>query len=195
MLRSVFQGHVRFAMPHTLIELTPERVALYLRAGTAGRRFAGAPLHAVDDLSAYDWSLREHVWRRTQVLRLSSFGAAHSVDVQWDAGTGAHLCWYVNLQEPLRRTALGFDTRDQALDLVVRPDRTWAWKDEDHLEVATERGRFTPQQAAAIRAEGERVLESVERWGSPFCDGWESWRPSVAWPVPTLPRGWDVVTG
>jgi hypothetical protein len=33
----------------------------------------------------------------------------------------------------LRRTRLGFDTRDQALDVVVEPDGTWQWKDEDQL--------------------------------------------------------------
>ena len=39
-------------------------------------------------------------------------GAAHSVELLWNAETGQFLCWYINLQEPLRRTPLGFDTMD-----------------------------------------------------------------------------------
>jgi predicted RNA-binding protein associated with RNAse of E/G family len=45
-------------------------------------------------------------------------GAWHSVDVEFDAA-GAFAGWYVNLQEPLRRTGSGFDTVDLVLDLVV----------------------------------------------------------------------------
>lgn len=88
-------------------------------------------------------------------------------------------------QEPLRRQALGFDTPDQALGITVGPDGTWAWKDEHHLERLVELGAFSADQAVAIRAEGERVLE--ER---PWPTGWEQWRPDPAWPIPELPVGW-----
>jgi hypothetical protein len=27
----------------------------------------------------------------------------------------------------------------------------------------------------------------VGRWGSPFCDRWEDWRPDPGWPTPQLP--------
>jgi hypothetical protein len=106
----------------------------------------------------------------------------------WDAATGEFLCCYVNLQEPLRPSPVGFDTRDQALDLVIDPDGSWRWKDEDHFAQAVERGRFTADEAAAIRAEGERV---VAAW--PFPTGWEGWMPDPRWPRPGLPDGWDAV--
>jgi hypothetical protein len=39
--------------------------------------------------------------------------------------------WYVNFQRPMRRTAIGFDTFDLLLDLVIAPDLSrWDWKDE-----------------------------------------------------------------
>ena len=106
----------------------------------------------------------------------------------WD-GKGCEFAgWYVNLQEPLRRSPLGFETDDLVLDIRIQPDRSWAWKDEDELEEAVRLGRFTEDEAQAIRAEGERVLE--ER---PWPTGWEDWRPGPGWPLPRLPEGWDVV--
>ena len=187
-LRSVFRGHIRVAIPHRLIEATDSGVALYLAPGTPYKRFVGPPLHDVDDFDRYDWSLRDATWERTHCLRTTAFGAAHSVDHYWDATTGAFLHWYVNLQEPLRRSGVGFDTRDQALDVVARADGTWQWKDEDHVAAAVARGWFTRQEAAAVRAEAERA---IEQW--PFPTGWEDWRPAAGWPRPLLPPGWDIL--
>ena len=93
--------------------------------------------------------------------------------------------WYVNFEQPLRRTPIGYDTFDHKLDLIVMPDGTYRWKDEDELEQAAALGIV---DAAAVRAEAERVLEE---W--PFPTGWEDWRPDPAWPIPQLPEGWDRV--
>ena len=82
------------------------------------------------------------------------------------ARDGEFAGWYVNLQEPLRRSPLGFETDDLVLDIRIQPDGSWAWKDEDELEEAVRLGRFTEDEAQAIRAEGERVVE--ER---PLADG------------------------
>ena len=54
-------------------------------------------------------------------------------------------------RSPFRRTAISFDGRDHALDVVVEPDGSWRWKDEDHLELAVAVGAFTPEEAAEIR--------------------------------------------
>jgi predicted RNA-binding protein associated with RNAse of E/G family len=138
----------------------------------------------VDDLASHDWSLRESVWRN-DALRITRFGDAHSLWLFWRDGvfTG----WYVNLQDPLRPTSLGWDTRDHTLDITVEPDGTWSWKDEDHLAAAVARGRFSEEEARAIRAEGERVI--AER---PWPTGWEEWRPDPSWVRPQLPDGWDI---
>jgi Protein of unknown function (DUF402) len=42
--------------------------------------------------------------------------------------------WYVNLQEPFRRTARGIDTMDSVLDIVVARDGAWRWKDAEELD-------------------------------------------------------------
>jgi uncharacterized protein DUF402 len=191
--RGIVDGRVRWALPHTFVEETPAHVAVYIRPGVVGMRPRLAFIHYPEQLRTGRWEIQEHRWRSNHVLRLTPPGAAHSVDLYWSEGSFRFRGWYVNLQEPLRSTPLGYDTRDHALDIWVEPDRTWRWKDEDHLEEIVRLGVYSTEQATRIRAEGERVLRCIEAWDSPFCDGWEQWRPSPRWSLPTLPDGWNVV--
>ena len=102
--------------------------------------------------------------------------------------------WYVNLQDPLARTSIGFDTVDHALDVVVELDRSsWRWKDEDELAEAVDDGLFTPAEAADFRAWGERAVERILSSEPPFDRNWDGWRPDPGWGVPELPDGWDRV--
>ena len=186
LLRAVSFGHVRLVFAHRLVADREDVVALWLAAGTPGKRFTGPSIKDVADLETNDWSLGDVTWMPAPVLKVWRPGRAHSVWLFLDGDE--LLYWYVNLEEPWRRTRLGFDTRDHALDIVVEPDGAWRWKDEDHLEQASANGRFTREQAAEIRAEGERVL--AER---PWPTGWEEWRPPADWRPPALPEGWDAV--
>jgi protein associated with RNAse G/E len=96
--------------------------------------------------------------------------------------------WYVNLQAPLHRTPLGFDTNDHTLDVLVAPDKTWRWKDEDQLADAVGVGIYTADVAAEIRAEAERVIANFE---TRLPTGWETWQPDLDWPLLSLPAGWE----
>ncbi len=103
-------------------------------------------------------------------------------------------CWYVHLQEPLRRTKIGFDTMDQMLDIVISPDcSSWYWKDEDEFNEAVAIGVYSPEQAHSIRAEGERVIGLLNANASPFCDGWADWTPPMEWGIPNFPAGWEKI--
>jgi predicted RNA-binding protein associated with RNAse of E/G family len=84
----------------------------------------------------------------------------------------AFRCWYVQLWKPIVETATGIETMDHALDIVVDPDGAWRWWDEDDFDEAQKLGVFTPEQATAVRAEGERVIAP-----HPWPTGWEDWRP------------------
>ena len=72
---------------------------------------------------------------------------------------------------------------------------SWSWKDEDEFEILVSRGFFGVDQALSIRAEAARMVHTIESVGSPFCDGWEDWRPDPSWPVPRLPNDWFDVAG
>ncbi len=101
--------------------------------------------------------------------------------------------WYINLEEPLRRTAMGFEYLDQFLDVIVKPDLSgWRWKDEDELEEAIALGLISRGKASAMRVEGEKVAVWIQSGKSPF-NGWEKWRPDPSWKAPVLPDGWDKI--
>lgn len=130
-------------------------------------------------------------WRQHHALIVFREGEAHDVRLYWAEDDWAFRGWYVNLQAPVKRVPAGFDTADHILDIDVSPNRQWSWKDEDELTVALAIGRFSEDEATAIRAEGERVILDIEvrRW--PFDASLVDWRPDPAWPVPTVPEGWN----
>ena len=188
LLRSIYGGRVRWTFPHTFVADRAGRLALLIRPGTPGkwiqRDAEGGYLArwAAGDLP------EDHVWRDNRVLWLTPHGAAHSIGVFWDDATDELRGWYVQLGDPLRPSRFGYDTMDHALDVWIAPDGTWSWKDEDDFAEAQELGVFTPAEAAAVRAEGERVIAA-----HPWPTGWEDWRPDPRWQLPALPPGWDVV--
>jgi hypothetical protein len=160
--------------PDLLVSYTPE----------------GAPFGFVGD--DHPWFGRER-WTGHGALELQRPGRAHAVWVFWEGPKRQHAAWYFNLQAPFKRTPIGFDTSDQVLDLWLEPGGTWHWKDVDEFERHARDGRFTPGEAAAIRAEGERVaarLDRGERW---WDERWASWEPDPGWPIPELLPGWDRV--
>jgi len=191
-LREVWRGKVWTGRPVTVVQDGPDLLALYMAAGARWKRPVdqdGRFLRLVPS----EWALVSERWS-TEALRLVTPGAAHSVILFWTEGFREVRFWYVNLEEPLRRTTLGFDYMDQVLDIYISADMSeWQWKDEDEMEEARALGMITPQKALEIRAEGERVIEHMRSGRPPFNGGWESWRPDPAWPIPELPAGWDVL--
>jgi hypothetical protein len=187
LLRFVRYGRVRRASPHVVVDESSELVALHIDVGTPTKVAVhdGRPIRGQAD---HDWTLRDHSWSSYRILQLIRWGESHSLELFWREDDDSFAGWYVNLQEPLRRSRLGFDTDDLVLDIWIEPDGTWEWKDADELEEAVRLGRFSAPEAEAIRAAGERVLAA-----RPWPTGWEGWRPDPSWPIPELPAEWDVV--
>ena len=141
-------------------------------------------------LPSVPWRLEAVDWHHHRVLSFAFPDTPYAVLARWDAGTGAFDGWYVNLQDPLRRTEIGFDTRDHVLDVLISADRnSWEWKDEDELAEALALGLFTESDEARIRSAGERGVEHVLLREPPFDEDWEDWRPDPSWDVPRLPAG------
>ena len=188
LLRSVYGGRVRWAFPHTFVANEGGRLALYIAPGTHGVWMGRDPDGRYLERWARGDDPHPHVWNTHHVLWLvRPRGESHMLGLLWDE-SWRFQCWYVNLQTPLRKNGLGFDYTDLALDVVVAPDGTWAWKDEDDFVEAQRLGIVDRAAAAAVRAEGERVV--AER---PWPTGWEEWRPDPSWPPPRLPAGWDAL--
>ena len=182
--RDVWRGEPKVAWGGTVVVDTPDLLALYMPEGSPLRfapDFFGAP---------HPWSYTDR-WRGHGVLQLQRAGEMHAVWVFWDGADRQFAGWYINVQEPFRRTSLGIDTQDLELDIVVSPDGSWHYKDDEQLEEWVRRGRWTVEEVAEIRAEATRIgglLDEGCRWWS---DEWADWRPEPEWPQPTLPSDWD----
>jgi len=187
-LRERWRGRVFHARPATLVEDEPGQTIVFVPAGAR----CGVPIGE----DGQELRLPNRLWRlevrergTNGILSFAWPGTPHAV-LRWSADPAV---WYVNLQLPLARTAIGFDTTDHALDAIVEPDGSWRWKDEDELEQAVERGLFTAEDAAAFRAEGERAVARIVDREPPFDRDWSGWRPDPSWPAPSLPEGWERV--
>jgi predicted RNA-binding protein associated with RNAse of E/G family len=186
--RHLYRGRLRWAIPNLLIEETPEQIVSLLVPGTVCKAPTSYGQVGYVQQLLDGWKVGDFVWHTRRMLRLSPLDAAHAIDLHWDHATGAFLGWYVNLQEPLRPSPIGYDTFDQMLDIWIEPDGTWRWKDWDELVEAEQVGIFTHAEADAIRAEGQRVIHSLDRL---LPTGREAWQPDPDWPLPALPEGWD----
>jgi len=191
LFRFVWPWRVFSALATTVVEHGPERTVLWIPEGTAVRWPPGGPRITIPELAEGRWGYEARGWFGARLM-ISEPGDSYSIYVHWGRN-GEFLGWYVNLEDPWRASPFGFDTTDHLLDVWVDPDRSWRWKDEDHLAEAVEIGLFTPGKADEIRRAGERAVERIEAWTSPFDEGWEEWRPDTRWTLPTIPEGWDLL--
>ena len=171
--------------PMVVVEDSPELTSLWLPAGTPTKLavplVAGLPHPWLDG----EWELADGVWDRWNALFLMVAGQWRATWVWWTPDW-EFLGWYVNLEEPFRRTPLGFDVRDLLLDIVVDAARQWHWKDEADLERSVEWGVISMAVAERARAEGAAAIAGIEQGDWPFTDELRDWRPDPAWPAPTL---------
>jgi Protein of unknown function (DUF402) len=132
-------------------------------------------------------------WEGHGTLMLQRPGERYAVWHFWDGPERAFAGWYLNLQEPFRRTSIGYDTQDLELDIWVFPDGSWQVKDLELLPQRVAEGRWTEAEVAAIRAEGDRLVTRLERGGRWWDAHWSTWSPDPAWNPPALPTGWALL--
>jgi hypothetical protein len=165
-------GWAWLEVPVIVVRDDPELLATYLPEGARFNFPPGPELHP--------WSGRES-WQGHGVLMLQRPGESYAVWVFWHGPEREFHSWYLNLQEPFRRTPHGYDTQDLELDLVVHPDGRVERKDEELLEERVREGRFTPEQAREILAEGARIEAELAVRGHWWEAWWALWEPDPAW--------------
>ncbi len=182
---------VEMAWPCRVVLDTDELLALFIAAGSIYR--AGPKRTAAQKLvdPKHPYPSEERIWRN-DTLRLLFPGEHHSVALFWE-GSGSRrrfLRYFVNLEEPFRRTAVGFDTQDHTLDVVVTPKLECTWRDEAEFDDHVRLGFFTPPLATTVRAEAQRAVDAIRAGTHPCFRGWELWSPELRWSTPTLPASW-----
>jgi hypothetical protein len=185
-------GRIEICWPCRVVEDGPNLVALFIAAGSPYR--AGPKRSAAQKRAQPRSALPpdEYVWRH-DTLRLMIPGRAHSVSIFWErqAGERRLLKYFLNMEEPFRRTTVGFDTQDHTLDIEVTPDLAWRWRDEDELANHVGQGFYTAELAAAARAEGEQAIAAIGRLDHPCMRRWPEWTAPPEWQIPALVAGWD----
>jgi hypothetical protein len=166
--------------------------ALYAKARADGAR--SMRLEAFEAMATGEWALADSRWQETELLLWKQPGAWFSVNaffVPADPVDGGRRLrnWYVNFERPTVRTAIGFDTFDLTVDLVVDPDLSrWQWKDEDEYAHARRLGIVTDSEHQVVDDARARALTMIGERSGPFADAaWTSWRWDPAWPAPGLP--------
>lgn len=201
--RDVFRGKVWTATPFRVVEDAGDVLALALWPGV--RRLA--PAHqaallsarrdevvrdvALPGLAAGVWELAMWTWTTHTKLSLLLPGTYFSVDLYFRDGSDL-LRWYVNFERPFQRTAIGIDTFDLLLDLVIDPDGSYAWKDGGEYAQGRRLGIVSDDEHRHVEQAREQVVALLDQRAGPFDERWTAWRRDPAWPPPTLPAGVNV---
>jgi hypothetical protein len=153
------------------------------------------PVRVVEDrpdlLAVYPWSRGDDTrWCGHGVLSLHRPGGRHAIWVFW-FGAKREFRGGTSTSRSRRRTARGFDTCDQELDVWIRPDGSWKLEDDELLDGWVERGRWNTEEVRAIRAEGARVVADAEAGRQWWSDERAEWTPDPSWTGVDLPPGWD----
>jgi hypothetical protein len=181
--REVWRGSPWMATSVIVVADEPGLLATYLPEGA---QFAFAPAH---ELGRHPWAGRP-AWQGHGVLMLQRPGESYAVWHFWEGACRDFAGWYLNLQEPFRRTAAGYDTQDLELDVWVPAGGGWELKDEELLQARVREGRFTPAEVAEILALGAEIgamLDAGRAWWDP---AWSRWEPDPAWAAPA-PPAWE----
>jgi len=181
--------------PARIVEDRDDLLALFIPEGATTKQWRGVRDSMGQPVSR---ELVDIPWRR-DTLRLMYPGADFSIWLSWrrdgseEGAEGKRVFhgYYINMEEPYRRTEIGVDTNDHTLDVVVRPDLSWEWKDDDQLTERAANGIYVPAFADHLRQRARLVLERLDARDNPFDGSWLDWTPDGRWAVPSLPDGWN----
>ncbi len=166
-----------------VVEDRPELLVSYIPEG-APFRFPDGDWPTLS--GRHPWHGKKH-WQGHGVLMLQRPDESYAVWVFWHGPDRIFRGWYLNLQEPFRRTEIGYDTQDLELDIWLPIEGGWRLKDDEVLEDRVREGRYTTEQIGATRALAEQIVGEVESDGRWWADEWATWTPDPSWPTPRLP--------
>lgn len=199
--RNTHQGRVVNVRPCRVVSDDARGLLLWLARGSTVMTEVAEDGRGIRQMPFTEWAglrrrMVEGVWQGTGILKFVPPDADHSV---WFFADDNRVFqnWYVNLEERAVRwddgDLAGVDVIDQDLDIVVAPDRSWAFKDEDEFaeRLALPEHYWVPDEAA-VRAEAARVIKQIEAGEFPFDGTWTDFVPPESWRAPlALPAGWN----
>jgi Protein of unknown function (DUF402) len=185
--RQVWQGRPWVGIPVCVVSDEPGLLVTYL------------PERATFGFADGDWPGRPHPWAERSnweghgTLMLRRPGDRYSIWVFWRGEEREFECWYVNLEQPYRRSAIGIDTLDHELDLWSEDGVSWHLKDEEGVDECVADGRFGEPEAERIRADAAAFQATCAREGPWWDLAWAAWRPPQGQGSPAFVDGWERV--
>lgn len=194
--REVFRGRVWHALSCFVVKDAPNEIVIVALPGSERMIEEHYPKGKNNgkrrwDFRLTDWKLERLPWHSTRALQILEPHKFYSTIYFWDHASGEFLCYYINFQLPFRRKGNIIDTLDLDLDLVIKPDFSYEWKDLDDFQKAKEAGLIQPEWIAKIETAKEEVLERLEKRSYPLDGSWLNWRPDSEWLVSQLPANWN----
>lgn len=184
--REILKGHVWCGFPVYVVEDREDLLAAYLAPGSP-LAFPAWPF----DRWEHPWQTAGHTsWSGHGKLMLHRPGDAYSVDLFWRGEAREFSGWYLNLQDPLRRSEGIVDTLDHELDYWIPAGQAWQVKDAELFEQRVDEERYTADEAAEIRGTAagiETMLEAGMTW---WDHDWSRWSPPEDWGALDLPEDW-----
>lgn len=196
--RGIYRERVWHAIPMLVVKDTPQELVLALAPGTdcmveenyAQKRKNGKRRW---DFKHEDWILAKFTWHTNRLLFVLEPEKYYSTIYFWHHESNEFLCYYINFQLPFRRKPYSIDTLDLDLDMVINPDFSFEWKDEDDYDKGIETGVILTEWVDEIETAKIEVLDRLEKREYPLDNFWLNWRPDPGWSTPTLPNGWDKI--
>ena len=203
-VRTVTAGRIRWASAAIAVRDNDEFLAFYQSNRGANKVTAGAAARW-PDRRARELALRAELLRgefelvdKVPAKGRPTLTVAHRHDwfsVRFARDETGWQPEYVNVCLPFRRSAVGFDTDDLCLDVVVHRGADGSFntefKDDDDLDERAGLGIYPVELVARIRAAGREAVERIRSRAAPFDGSWTTWTPEPAWPESMqLPAMW-----
>jgi hypothetical protein len=185
--REIAWGRPWVAIPEFVVEDTDDLLLTFIAPG-ARFGYLDGPWPTENGL--HPWYPKPH-WEGHGVLIAQRPGDPYAVWHFWEGGHRRFASWYLNLQEPFRRSAIGYDTQDYELDIVVQPDGQWLFKDDEKMEARIAQGRYSVDEVVSIREVGRQLGEMLDAKATWWDPALATWEPDPAWIAPQLPSGWE----
>lgn len=180
--RGVYRNHIWHAVPVSIVKDTAHEIAFAILPGAACMFEHTYPLGKKNgkrrwDFTEKDWQLAEFSWHTNRVLAIIEPERFYSIMHFWNDKTNQFLGYYVNFQQPFTRSHCGIDSLDLDLDLIVEPDLTSKWKDEDDYQAAIDHGLISKEWTECIESAKTEIFEKLKKRSYPFNGEWLNWKP------------------
>ena len=196
--RGIFRGRIWHVQPTIVVKDSPSEVVVTLLPGTecmADENYPGGKKNGKRrwDFKEQDWQLRKYIWQTNRLLLIFEPEKFYSTILFWNHTSHEFLCYYVNFQRPFQRGQNTLDTLDLDLDLIINPDFSTQWKDEDDYQKAMEHEIISPEWVHGIENAKPEIFERLEKRRYPYDGSWLDWMPDPQWEPPKIPENWDKV--